>query len=838
MLKGFFMMKKNNIFLSFLFSFAFLTGFSQVKIGGVVKDENNQSIPFANIVFVGSSIGTVSDENGKFYLESNKTYTQIEVSFLGYETKKFPIKSWDYNLRIVLKEEAAQLEQVFIYSGKVKKKGNPAIAILEKIWAKKRENGIYLFDQYQYNKYEKLEFDMNNIDSAMIKSKFFKGMEFIFDGIDTSNVTGKAFLPIFINESVYKSFGKNKGGKKLREDLVANKNSGFENNQNVIAFIKDLYVDYNVYDSYIKIFDKSFVSPISKAAGVSTYNYILADSAFIDNKWCFNILYYPRRKGELTFKGNFWVNDTTFAIKKINMQANKSANINWVKDIYIEQEFDVLNDSVFLLKRDYMMSDFSFNKKDKSKGLYGKRTTMFKDYLFNEKKSDVFYNEEINVYDKNIYSKPDDYWSENRLEKLNENELGIYQLLDTLTTVPKFKRIYNLVSILGSGYIEMNKFDFGDVFSTFGKNDVEGWRLRAGGRTYLGGNEPWRLQGYTAYGFKDDKFKYGISGKWMLAPKSRFIIGLGNRRDVEQIGVSLTTTNDVMGRSFASSSLFSSGDNSKLTSINLSNFFMSIEPWNNLNFKVGASYRTLESASPETFNLDYWVDKENNIKKADVSQSEIDFTVTYTPKRKTIGYGVERNEVTDVYSTLFLNYSKGIKGLFNSDFDYQKVQFYYRQPLLIGGLGRMFTTFEVGKTFGEVPLGLLNVVPGNQSYFTIENTYSLLDYYEFVTDTYASLHVEHNFNGKFFSRIPLFRKLNLREIVGAKAVWGEISDKNIALSASNINYVAPSNIYYEYSVGVGNIFKVFRIDFSWRGNYRDVPNANNFAIKGSFGFYF
>ncbi|MFA5297814.1 MAG: DUF5686 family protein, partial [Lutibacter sp.] len=571
-------MTKKNILLSFLFLLVFISGFSQVKISGFVKDEKSHAIPFASIVFVGSTTGTVSDENGKFYLESNKTYTQIQVSFLGYETKTFPVKSWDYNLNIILKEEAAQLDQVFIYSGKVKKKGNPAIAILEKIWAKRRHNGIYLFDQYQYEKYEKLEFDMNNIDSAMMKSKFFKGMEFVFDGIDTSYVTGKTFLPIFINESVYKSYGKNIGGRKLKEDLVANKNSGFNNNQNVIAFIKDLYVDYDIYNSYIKIFDKSFVSPISKAAGVSTYNYILADSAFIDNKWCFNILYYPRRKGELTFKGNFWVNDSTFAIKKINMQANKSANINWVKDIYIEQEFDVLNDSVFLLKRDYMMSDFSLNKKDKSKGLYGKRTTMFKDYKFNLKKNDAFYNEDVNAYDKNIYAKTDDYWGENRQEKLNENELGIYKLLDTLSTVPKFKHIYNLVSILGSGYIEFNKFDFGDIFSTFGKNDVEGWRLRAGGRTYFGGNEPWRLQGYTAYGFKDNKFKYGLSGKWMMNPKSRFTIGLGNRRDVEQIGVSLTTTNDVMGRSFASSSLFSSGDNSKLTSINLSDVFLSIEP--------------------------------------------------------------------------------------------------------------------------------------------------------------------------------------------------------------------------------------------------------------------
>jgi len=813
-------------------------GFAQVKISGVVLDEQNESIPFANIVFVGSTTGTVSDENGKFYLETEINYNEIEVSFIGFETKIVSIKSRDFNLSITLKEEASQLDEVFIYSGKVKKKGNPAIEILKKVWAKERKNGIYLFDQYQYEKYEKLEFDMNNVDSVFMKKKLFKGMEFVFNSIDTSRITGKAFLPIFINESVYNSYGKNKDGHKLREDLIANKNSGFNSNQNVIAFIKDLYVDYNIYDSYIKIFDKSFVSPISKAAGISTYNYVLTDSAFVDNKWCFNILYYPRRKSELTFKGDFWVNDSTFAIKEINMQANRSANINWVKDIYIEQEFDVLNDSVFLLKRDYMLSDFSLNKKDKSKGVYGRRTTMYKDYKFNEQKDAGFYNEEINVYDEKIYNKADTYWTESRQETLNENELGIYKMLDTLTTVPKFKQIYNAISILGSGYIEFNKFDFGSIYSTIGKNDVEGLRLRVGGRTYLGGNEPWRLQGYTAYGFDDDKFKYGMSGKWMVNPKSRFIIGGGNRRDVEQIGVSLTTTNDVLGRSFASSSFFASGDNSKLTSINLSNFFISIEPKNNLQFKIGASYRTLESASPSTFNLDYWIDKEQDVRKSDVIQSEIDLSIKYTPDRKTIGYGVERNEVTDTYSTWFLNYSQGIKGVFNSDFDYQKIQFYYRQPILIGGFGRMFTTFEVGKTFGEVPLGLLNVVPGNQSYFTIENTFSLLDYYEFVTDTYASLHIEHNFNGRFLSRIPLLRKLNLREILGVKGVWGEISDKNLALNASNINYVAPNKPYYEYNVGIGNIFKVFRIDFSWRGNYTDVPNANKFAIKGAFGFHF
>ncbi len=463
---------------------------------------------------------------------------------------------------------------------------------------------------------------------------------------------------------------------------------------------------------------------------------------------------------------------------------------------------------------------------------------MFKDYVFDEPKADKFYKEEVDAFNEEIYNKGADFWNKSRQEKLSENEQGIYKIIDTLKTVPKFKRLYDLMSIVGSGYVEFNNFDYGPIYSTFGLNDVEGFRLRVGGRTYFGPNDKWRIQSYLAYGFKDTQFKYGVSGKWMLDPKSRFTIGGGNRRDVEQIGVSLTTTNDILGRSFASSAIFASGDNSKLTSINLSNLYISIEPRRNLNFRIGASYRTLKSASPETFNLDWWVDKENGIKDYKTIQSEIDFSINYTPNRKTIGWGVERNEVSSTYTSLFLNYSQGLKNVFNSDFDYQKLQFYYRQPLLIGGFGRMFTTFEVGKIFGEVPLGLLSVVPGNQSYSTIENTYSLLDYYEFVTDTYASIHVDHNFNGRFFSRIPLFRKLNWRELVGVKAVWGSISDENIALNASNITYLAPTKMYYEYSVGVGNIFKVLRVDFNWRGNYRDVPNANNFTIKFAVGIHF
>lgn len=807
---------------------------AQTKVSGIVQDENNQPLPFASVAFKGTTIGMVTNENGKFYLESKDNNLVLVVSYVGYKPQEKQLTvGGNYDFKFKLEPDNV-IETVKIVSGKQSKKNNPAIDILRKIWERKRKNGLYMFDQYKIDKYEKIQFDLNNIDSAFTQKKLFKGMEFIFEQVDTSSITGKTYLPIFINEALSQVYGDNKLSKK-KEILMANKTSGFSGNQHILAFIKDLYNEYDVYNNFITIFDKSFHSPVSRF-GIDIYNYVLADSMYIDNKWCYNIIYYPRRKGELTFKGDFWVNDTTFAIKKINMAVTQSANINWVKEIYIEQEFEVLNDSVFLLSRDHFMSDFAFSKKDESKGVYGKRTTMFQNHVFNQEKPKDFYKEEINYYDDTVYQRDDEFWNQNRFESLSRDERGIYKMLDTLKTVKKFKRMYDLVSILGSGYVQVGNFDYGPIFSSFGYNDVEGMRLRAGGRTYFGPNDLWRVEGYTAYGFKDNQFKYGISGKWLLDKRNRFIISGGTRRDIEQIGASLTMSNDVLGRSFASSALFASGDTSKLTSVNLSTFMMEVEPVKNLVFKTAFNYRTLKSASPETFSLDYF-DKDG-IQQSEITQSDINLMVDYTPGIKTIGYGVERSKVDNNFARVFVNYTQGLKGVIDSDFEYKRLQLYYRQPIVIGLLGRLFVTTEMGKTFGEVPLGLMSVVPGNQSYFVIPSNFNLLNYYEFITDEYATMHLEHHFNGKIFSRIPWFRDLNLREIVGVKGVVGDVSDANRAINASGMNYLAPTKPYWEYNVGVGNILKVMRIDFAWRGNYRNIPETNNYMIKVEFGIHF
>ncbi|WP_035695509.1 DUF5686 and carboxypeptidase-like regulatory domain-containing protein [Christiangramia portivictoriae] len=825
-------------YLFILFFLPVLSLIAQTKAGGIVTDDTGATVPFANVVFATSTSGTTTNEVGEFYLQSDDNYDTLVFSFIGYKTKKIALKSRvNLNMEVTLEQEASSLDEVVIYRGKTSKKNNPAIDILKKVWANRRSNGVNAFDQYSYKEYEKLEFDLNTIDSAVVESRIFNGMEFIFDYTDTNAVTGKTYLPMFINESVTQVYGDNKINEE-KKVLLGNKNSGFNQNRNLIDFVKDIYDDYDIYKNYIKFFDKSFVSPIS-TTGIDTYNYVLSDSAYIDNKWCYNIVYYPRRENELTFKGDFWVNDTTWAVKNINLETTKDVNINWIKQVYIEQDFEVLNDSVFLIQKDFFMADFGINKKKTSQGVYAKRTMLYDEYEFNKERGSSFYNQPVYNPQSQAYNRSEEFWSENRLEQLNDDEQGIYVMLDSLTKTKAFNRLYDIATIAQSGYVEFDGWDYGPIYSTFGFNDVEGVRTRFGGRTYFGQNDPWRIEAYGAYGFKDQKFKYGVSAKVLLDYKTRLILSGGNRRDVEQLGTSLTNSTDVLGRSLASSSLLNVGDTDKLSSINLSVFSVQLEPVKNLTLRFGANYRILQPAS-EGFSLDYYVDDSRTVTDSEINQTEISTIITWTPGRKTSGFGVERNVVNEEdFPTLFLNYSLGVKEIFNSDFDYKKLQFFFNQPLLIGGFGRSNVSIEAGKTFDPVPLGLLSVVPGNQTYFSMYNTFPTLDFYEFVTDSYSAIHIDHNFNGRLFSRIPLLRDLNLRELVGFRAIYGDISQDSKDLDASGLPLVAPDNDpFYEYSVGIGNILKVMRFDVHFRGNYFDNPDARSLAFTIDFGFHF
>ncbi|MGY5846514.1 DUF5686 family protein [Salegentibacter sp. HM20] len=809
---------------------------AQTRVSGRVTNDNGRPLAFVNVVFLNSSEGTTTAQDGSFSLQSKRDYKTIEISFLGYDSEVISLPTSEVtNLEIALSENLTNLEEVRILKGKTSKRDNPALDILRKIWANKHKNGTRSYAQYEFRKYEKFELGLDGIDSSVLRNPLLKGMEFILDYADSSKLAGRNYLPFFINESVYKVYGDNAANLK-REDLLGNRNSGFNENHNLIEAVRDLYDAYDIYDNYLKIYNKSFVSPLS-TTGIHNYNYVLADSAYLDNKWCYQIIYYPRRKNELTFKGDFWVNDTSWAVKKINLQSTEGANINWVRSLEMRQEYEMLNDTVFLISKDEFTANFSMESNPESRGLISSRSSTFKDYEFNKARAREFYSNRVLRFREEIYKRDSLFWENQRTEELSRREEEVFEMMDSLGKVKSFKRLYDLAGIAQSGYVEFNGWDFGPLFSAFGYNEVEGFRLQAGARTYFTQHDPWRIEGYLAYGLRDDKFKFGIAGKVLLDRQLRLILSGGTRRDVEQLGAGLTNTTDVLGRSLASSALLSVGDNDKLSKVKLSSIALELEPWNNFQLRFSGSYRILESAS-ENFSLAWYLNDARTLIKHSINQAQLSAIINYTPGRVVSGYGVERRIVnSDEFPTFFLEYNLGVKNIFNSDHDFKKLSFFYDQPWEIGGLGRAKASLEAGKTFGTVPLGLLDVVPGNQTYFAIYNSFPTLDFYEFVTDTYVAAHFNHSFNGRLFSRIPLLRDLNLRELVGIRGVWGEISEANKRIDASGIPLNAPSGEpYWEYSFGIGNILKAMNIQAHFRGNYFEMPEHRDFALTFSFQF--
>lgn len=821
---------------------------AQIKIQGKVIDaETLEPIAYADIRLPELKINATSNSDGTFYIESTVNTDKIAISKNGYEYANYVIeKKIDYSFVAQLfpseedksnnTTETVDLETAVVSSKKkvrLKKKENPAYAILREVWKRKKKNGLKLVPHYQYDEYEKLQFDISNIDSTFMKRKLFKGMEFIFDKVDTSSINGKTFLPAFLNESLYKVAGINKPGTKERRELVANKTSGFENNEVVASVVKNIFRDIDIYDNRVNILDIKFVSPIA-SDGFSVYDYELKDTVDVDGVESYRIKYYPRRNGELTFKGDLYISKANYAVKEVVMETTKDINVNFVRNVFMDLEFDIPNDSIFYPRKEYAMLDMSLiNKKESAKGIFAHKTVNYYNYDFNTQHPEKYYYERIDPSKTSINNQSDEFWTENRPEALTKNQEGIYTTLEALNKVPKFNRIVKGIEVLGSGYYNIwNSVDIGDLYSTFGYNQIEGVRLRAGARTYFSQNDMWRAQGFLAYGFRDDKLKYGGDIRYMFNKYNRFQVGLGTKRDVEQLAATLTSSDGIMTRSFASSSIINQGNNTYLSNNNLTNVYASIEPWKNVMFRVDGNYQYIKSADRESFSIAY--EKDGQVKE-NLTNSSISVSIIARPKAKYTQYGLDRFQLTTLAPTIMLRYTRGLKGVINSDFAYDKLQFLYTQPILIGSFGRTLITVEAGKTFQAVPLSLLSAIPGNESYGQVYGTFTQVDYYEFVTDQYTTMNWEHHFNGWILNKIPLVKKLKLREVGFLRAAYGDLSQKSIAMNRSTIDYFTPNKqIYYEYGFGIENIgygnIRPIRVDFNWRGNYKDIPGARKFGV--------
>lgn len=809
---------------------------AQITIRGKVVDIDNNPLPFVNVFMQGTTSGTTTDDDGRFAFKASKRRGTIEISFVGFQTQTVQVTRKTKFLNIVLTEGSNQLDEVLVVSRpkkRLKKKENPAYRIMKEIWKRKRKMGVKKVDYYQYQKQTTTEIGLNNLDTIFLKSLFNEQYKEAMNEVKYDSDGINYYIPIFINETVKKIYGNNKTNQ-VREDMVAEKTEGLQAQGFVFNRMSYTFRNVDVFRNNITLLNKAFVSPLS-TDGFATYDYVLYDSIVENNKKLYNIFFFPIRDGDLAFQGNFWVADNNFSIKKLRMKTLKGININFVRNLTIEKEFKIKNDSIYLETKNSYEGDFTLlTKNDSNKGLTIKKTEIFENYVLNNPLANNFYTTSIKKYRPDQYEKDETYWK----KRQNEDSKSSYKLINNVKKKRKIKKLTGLINTIASGYVNLgNNLQLGPFWTSLANNQVEGFRTKIGIRNFKTVDDRFRINSYIAYGFKDKKIKYGFEGRYLLSYKPRIAIGLAYQNDIEQLGSVLLNTSQLLGRSFGATALFNRGDNYFLSKVKkiATNFDYAVHP--NLHIGVNLSHAKISSASPENFKIDYL--DNNGVTKNNLTDLNSDIYLSYTPGRFVYGLGVEQRFGRNIFPTFILNYRHGYKGPFNGSFEYDKLQFLYTQPILLGKFGLLDATIEGGKTFGKVPIGLLSPIPANQSFSLVRNTFALQNYYDFVTDEYLATHLEHHFNGFILNRIPLLKKLKLRSLVTFRAAYGNISQKNIDINKSNIIYNAPNKVYYEYGIGLENIgygnIRFFRVDAIWRNDYNRVnlaiPAPPKFAIR-------
>ncbi|MCX6245658.1 MAG: DUF5686 family protein [Bacteroidetes bacterium] len=784
-------------------------GYSQVtKIMGTVKDSTTgDPLPFVNIIIKGTTDGTLTDFEGRYSLELNTKGDSLRFSLVGYKsvTRKI-VKHKFQSFDIVMAEEKITLPEVTIHYT-----GNPAETILRKIIENREKNSIQSFEEYQYHAYTKIEIDANNITDRLKNRKLLKPFNFVFDYVDTSTLTGKSYLPVFLTETTSDVFFR-KNPKARKEIITGSKISGIQN-ESVSQFLGNFSLEIDIYKDYIPLFEKNFICPIA-SFGIDSYRYYLVDSSFMGNKWCYHVMFKPRRKQELTYTGDFWVNDTTWAIRKIEMRIATDANINFVNDLAVQQEFQWTDNKFWMKTKDYLIIDFNLIQRSKKVvGFFGHKTTYYSDFRFDVPAEKKFFSIPTDVFiEPQSAEKNDDYWVNQRPERLSKTENGIYEMVDSVKSIPIFKTYRDIVYGIVTGYLPWGKFELGPYFKTFSWNNIEGARFRLGARTSDNFSRKMQLEGYVAYGITDMTYKGGTDFIYLFSKNPRRDITVSFKHDLEQLGMSPNafSSDNIL------TSLFHRGPSNKLTMVTEYKAAYEHEWFNGLINTIGISRRELFPLGNTVFILNPGKDGTGEILRS-INTSEISLTTRLSFKERFISTDIYRMTISSDYPIIRLTYSYGIPNLVTGDFEYHKLNLNISQWFNFATIGWSRYQIEAGKIWGTLPYPLLKIHDGNQTFLWDELASNLMNYYEFVSDQYVSLYLTHHFDGLLFNHIPLLRKLKWREVIYSRAVYGTLTPKNLACS------VFPEKMrpigatpYWEAGAGIENIFRFIRIDAVWR----------------------
>ena len=824
------------LFLIFLSSLSF--GQSLSISGTVIDGHTKEPVSYASVYFAKSGIGKSTDSVGQFsFALSNFKDDSLVVSFIGFELYKIPITHLQNNktFNIQLERGSAKGEVI------VRAKWNRGLYLWKKIMSKKKQYNRYDLGNFSYEAYNKLEIDIKNFNADKAKKNFLlKNFSFIFDNMDSTS-EAVPFLPAYLIESL-SDYAYQNNPRKFYENIKASKTVGF-NNESFSKLLGVMNQNVSVYSNYVNVMDKDFISPFNDNAD-NYYIFTVPDTQIVNGNKLYHFVFNPKRPGQNTFKGDAWVKEKTYQITKINLYLGTDANINFIDRISVFQEYIPINDSVIFLNRDKFFADFRVLGK-KSLTLIGRKTTSYRDIVINsDSLTEAFkeqHIEELVKTEKSVVQNSDSVWNDLRHDTLSKNEKAIYETIDKLMEMPKFQKFQRNLRFLASGYKEFGKIEIGPWFNWVSGNQWEGTRFRFDLGTTKKLMKDVYLHGYLAYGTRDKKFKGQAEAYWILQRKPKRIrLHLSYQNDVDN---GISQVGEVSQDNIFSLAIRKPNVTRKFVNVKDLRF----EVYNDLGkgfstewFVSHRQYTPLLNLPPlSTFTVN---------SGTPLTNFELALKLRFAYLERFIETDYNRYSLGTKYPIVELMFAKGIKGVFNSAYNYTKYSLTIKDFMKISPYGTISYKVYGGKINGEMPFTNLENHPGNDIFYYGRNAYNLMNRFEYLSDQYAGANVEHNFGSGLFRFIPITRKLKWRQFWNVKTLWGSLSNANSAInytldtSGNKIPAFKTLNgkTYIELGTGIDNIFKVFRLDFIWRitPSPAYAGKKSQFGIFGSFQIQF
>jgi hypothetical protein len=830
--------------LLFFVTSLFFCAQGQTVVKGTVRDaQTHAPLAFVSVYFKGSK-GVVSGEDGSYTLSTtNPKNVTVEFSFNGYKVLRKAIVAGitqDLNVDMEVKE----MSSVVVRSrnrGRYSNKNNPAVDLIRKVVENRNRNRMSAFDYVQYQQYEKMELALTNKPEKLMNKRLFKNYKFLVENQDTSKIEGKALVPVYLEETLSDKYFRKNPSKQKTYVLARKKvNLGeFVDNDGVTRYLNSMYAPIDIYEPNISLLSNQLLSPISDLAP-TFYRFYLRDTVEVDGIKLVQLNFAPRNPNDLLFRGTMFVTlDGNYAVQKIQMDLAKHANLNWTRELRIKQDFERGADGRYHVVMSNILTEFALSKKA-SGGLVGERTVSYRNYVINQPAPDSVYAGKPDVTVDAPAAAADSFLIANRHPPLSATEEKAYTNMDSLKNMKSYRRLMDWATFLLAGYKSAGPFDIGPVNAFYSFNPVEGFRPRFGGRTTPKFSKRLYFETYAAYGFKDKQVKYFLSGAYSFNGKSIYSFPLNFMRlsfqhDTKIPGQELQF---VQEDNFLLS--FKRGNNNKwlYNDIFIAEYVR--EFGKNISFTFGFKNWKQQTAGSIIYQKPIGNDL---LTIPTITTTELSTELRWAPNEQFYQGKVYRIPIYNKYPIFRLRYISGVKGLVNGDYNYQNLTLNIFKRFYFSQFGYADVVTEGGYTFGQLPYPLLTIHRANQTYAYQLNSFNMMNFMEFVSDHYASVSADYYFNGFIFNKLPLIKKLKLREVAGFKLLYGGVRRENdpawnketFLFPTDNTGRTTTFSLagkpYIEANVGIGNIFKVLRVDLVKRVTYLNNPDVPEWGIR-------